>query len=75
MMAYFPHLLPHMHLGAFGIFLHRISVGYPSAVRIFFLLCMAVHSAEGLAGFYLSRFRHRLNWCATAKWTVRWRAF
>ena len=69
-MAFFPRLLPEMHLGSFGEFLHRISVDYPLAVRIFFLLCMAVHSVEGSIGFYLSRHRHRLNWWATLKWTL-----
>jgi hypothetical protein len=69
-MAFFPHVLPDLHLGSFGEFLHRISLDYPLAVRIFFLLCMAVHSVEASIGFYLSRHRHRLNWCATFKWTL-----
>ena len=38
--------------------------------QVFYLFCMAVHTVEGLLGFYWSRFRHRLNWFATFKWTI-----
>lgn len=59
-----------LYLGPFGSLLATFATTYPNAVWQFYIVCMVIHSAEGIIGFVMAAFYRQLNLLSIAKWTL-----